>query len=296
MKNLFILIVLLISFSQAKHIPISFSKNSETFFTNIKHSDNHKSMGLYKHSKSKENFINCEYGVVFSKPSKSFIDQFKTLTSYANLNKHYYDVSTNTLIFIPFKDSTFIFGKYHKENSLKSKEFINEFNKSTVLKLIHSLENELEYDRTNYFNKSSSYIISDNSMVGADIFFRRIFNNAIVSSEVSFIQVSVNGENEITSIKVKWPSFVKISQDASIDLDSCKSIAVDIINESIEENLDRDSVSEISIESSAQFWNPIQSDNKLIISPAVSFNVEFKVNDSKYSKKLNIPILRKYYK
>jgi hypothetical protein len=235
-----------------------------------------------------------EYEVSYEQPDSAFNGLFKSFSKETNLSKVYFDTLYQALIFIPVGDEVFNVSSHYRSNQGNSKNDIEKYALEKVHTLLGKFKGRIEFDRTDVTYQNGTDIVN------MDVRFRRIFQNGIVLDDISSIIVSVNGEREITSIRIKWPKFRKIDTiNRSFPYSYCKDAAFDIISQQTYAQKDGDTIHATNAEicGVAQAWHSIKSnDGKKIISPCLSFESHFTMeNGEQCTYFLNVPILNKYY-
>jgi hypothetical protein len=304
----------------AGNIPIIFSNDVENYITNLSSNSTlaHRS-GLLNSSSTKNDTAlinspevlsfmddatplekvnrnrqeNYEYEIQEKTYENTFIELFQPFAAFAKLTTQYFDSLSSTLVFIPKDDTILNIAAHYHVNSANSKEMLENIAQKTTDLYLTPFVGRLEFDRTDITRQNGSDIL------GIDVWFRRIFRNGIVLDNVSSIIVSLNGDGEITSLRVHWPKFVKINVTNELVLyPFCKNVALDIISKT-PDNIganSQETISNISINGVARAWHPINIDGKTILSPCLSFQSDFTTASGDHlTRFLSVPVLKKYY-
>lgn len=234
-----------------------------------------------------------EYDVLYGKPDSSFIDIFNSFSNAINLNKHYYDSLSKTLYFIAESDTAFSYAAHYKKNRDYGKTALENIVKANIKMYLSSFDGRIEFDRTDVTYENGIDIL------GAEIWFRRIFRNGIVLENISSIAISINGDGKISAARVKWPKFMKMNEPNKIKPYSfCKYVAFDVISNKTSE-LKGDEVvntASASINGIARAWHAVFSNGIIILSPCLSFQSEVVMeNGDHLTQFLSVPVLTKYF-
>jgi hypothetical protein len=234
-----------------------------------------------------------EYEIQDKTYDNTFIELFKPFTVFAKLPNQYFDSVAGMLVFIPKGDTILDIASRYHINSAKSKEMLESIAQRTVDLYFTPFAGRIEFDRTDITRQNGSDIL------GIDVWFRRIFRNGIVLDNASSIILSLNGDGEITSLRVRWPKYVKINVFNEIQsYPFCKNVALDIISKKADNIGDNSqgTFSNISINGVARAWHPININGKIILSPCLSFQSDFSTTLGDHlTRFLSVPVLKKYY-
>jgi hypothetical protein len=238
-----------------------------------------------------------EYDMEYSKPGPDFIRLFNSFSALANLPRHYFDTLNNQLVFIPQTDNVLDISSHYKPNGAIGIETLESVVMGKAASFLEPFGGRLEFCRTDVTRQNGTEIL------GADVNFRRIFRNGIVNESNSMISVSINGAGEITGMRVRWPRFVQMKGfQETFPYHFYRSQALDAVSntdnneEGVTTNGPQPALVDAEISGIAKGWIAINSDEKMILSPCLSFQCELTKSDKTIvTRFLNVPMLKKYY-
>ena len=232
-----------------------------------------------------------EFEISYQYPSINFIKLFEKFALNADLPTQYYDTINNTLTFISKTDKILNIASHYQINPFIPKDSLENIAKNAAITYIPQLRGRIEFERTDITMKNGT------DLLGVDVCFRRIFRNGVILDNVSPIIISVNGNGEITSLRVKWPSFVKLNTpDNFFTYQFYRNVAIDAIS-NIADSTDAEfGLSYVTVSGIAKGWHLVNTGDKQIMSPCLSFQCDITAkNGDNYTRFLSVPVLKKYY-
>ncbi len=237
---------------------------------------------------------NYEYQAVFEKPGSEFASLFGSFVNGTGLQQQLFDSINNLLVFVSPKDTNFSVASHYCSNSALSVSALEAIAEAKVASLLSAFVGRIEYCRMDTTRQNGTDIIN------VDVWFRRIFRDGLVLDNVSAICVSVNGAGEITSLRVKWPKLINTgAMNDQVTYDTIKTIAMNIISDSTGAVMGMKLVKKVngSICGIAKSWFRVDLNGSTLLSPSVSFQTRFLMQDGEYAMQfLNVPTMKKYYR
>jgi hypothetical protein len=232
-----------------------------------------------------------EYEVRYEKPDTGFIGLFKHFTEITNLKNRYYDTLSDLLTFIPNGDAIFNVASHYKINREKSKESLVASAQKKVTELLPAFKGRIEFDRTDITYQNGSDILA------IDVWFRRIFKNSIVLDNVSAVIVSLNGDGDVTSLRVRWPKFIRIAEsNTPVSYSFCKNVARDIASTKAGEIEGEHQAKSVTITGVARAWHAIISNDITLLTPCLSFRNQITMDDGELlTRFISVPVMNKHF-
>ena len=201
------------------------------------------------------------------------------------------------MVFIPKTDVVLDVSSHYKTNGAIGIEALESVVMGKAASFLEPLAGRLEFSRTDVTRQNGAEII------GADVNFRRIFRNGIVSENISMVSVSINGAGEITGMRIRWPRFVQMKgSQETFPYHFYRSQALEVVSntenneDGVTSNGPQPALVDAEISGIAKGWIAINSDEKKILSPCLSFQCDLTKSDKTIvTRFLNVPMLKKYY-
>ncbi|MBN1981123.1 MAG: hypothetical protein JW795_06305 [Chitinivibrionales bacterium] len=130
--------------------------------------------------------------------------------------------------------------------------------------------------------------------------FRRIFDHGIVLGNVSYVSLTVDGDGNLCTMEVKWPTFKKIQKaESAINLDVAIDSASAAYSEAFEAEREGERVYSLkaNIEGVSLGWTPLFSDKGPldILTPCYAFKAIMSLSNNESTPNfIEVPRLAKY--